>query len=202
MEIFNDPEGYAKWYKIHEKSYESEKSLVSSFNLRDCLDVGSGPGIFHEVIKGNVISLDISIFMLINAPEKEDRVQGDALQLPFRDNAFPCVFSSVTVCFVEDPRKLVKEMKRVSKNRIVICYVPRDSPFGMYYEALGKKGHKYYSHANFMSKRELYEAFTSEGMKIKAIRSTLFFSPNEDEKIDEIREGDSGSFVCVEAVKQ
>jgi DNA-binding transcriptional MerR regulator len=72
----------------------------------------------------------------------------------------------------------------------------------MYYEALGKNGHKYYSHANFVSKRELYEAFTSEGMKIKAIRSTLFFSPNEDEKIDEIREGDSGSFVCVEAVKQ
>jgi len=52
----------------------------------------------------------------------------------------------------------------------------------MYYEALGKKGHKYYSHANFVSKRELYEAFTSEGMRIKAIRSTLFFSPNEDEK--------------------
>ncbi|BCU71459.1 class I SAM-dependent methyltransferase [Stygiolobus caldivivus] len=199
MEIFTDPDGYAKWYRIHDKVYESERRLVSSFKLNNCLDVGSGPAIFHETISGNKVSLDLSIFMLTSIPENEDRVQGDALNLPFRENAFECVFSSVTVCFIDDPKRFVKELKRVTKKRIVICYIPRDSPFGKYYEELGKKGHKYYSQAHFISREDLYHALQSEDMKINLVRSTLF---QMEEKIDEVNDTDSGSFVCVEAVKQ
>ena len=200
MEIFTDPQGYANWYRVHERIYDSEKKLVSIFKPRNCLDVGSGPGIFHEVFEGSTVSLDLSIFML-KSIQGEDRVLADAMNLPFRDNAFECVFTSVTVCFVSDYKQFIKELKRVTKKRIIVCYVPRDSPFGEYYEELGKKGHKYYSHAHFVSKKELYDALSSEGLKVVKTLSTLFYKPTDEEKVDEIKEGDSGSFVCVEAVK-
>ncbi|MCG2908979.1 MAG: class I SAM-dependent methyltransferase [Stygiolobus sp.] len=198
MEIFTDPRGYKRWYEIHDKIYESERNLVSLFQPKGCLDVGSSPGIFHEVMN-NTVSLDISIFMLKELPEDEDKVQADALHLPFRENSFRCVFVSVTICFVSDVENFIKELKRVSSHRIIICYIPEDSPYGKFYEELGKKGHKYYSHAHFIKREKLYRILKNEGLKVNRVASTLF---SMDEKDHEIKEGDEGSFVCLEALKQ
>lgn len=201
MEIFNDPKGYKKWYELHNLIYTSEKNLVNTFKPYNCLDIGSGPSIFHEVFKGYTVSLDISIFMLKEVSESEDKVLAEAHFLPFRDNSFPCIFISVTICFLDKLEEFVKEVKRVTKDRIIICFIPRDSVWGRYYEELGRKGHKYYSHANFIGKKELYDLLRNENLKINKVMSTLFISPWDKEKIDDIKENDEGSFVCIEARK-
>lgn len=200
MEIFTDPQGYRKWYELHEKIYESEKNLVAKFTPKDCLDIGAGPGIFHEVFEGNTISLDFSIFMLKEIKRDEDKVLAEAHYLPFRDNAVRCAFVSVTICFLENIEDFYKEVHRVIKDRVITCFIPRDSSWGEYYYALGLKGHKYYSKANFIRKQELYEEL-NKFFKISRIMSTLFISPNEEERVEDVRNDDSGSFVCVEALK-
>jgi len=200
MEIFTDPKGYKKWYENHDKIYESEKNLVAKFNPKDCLDIGAGPGIFHEVFRGNTISLDISIFMLKENEKDEDKVLADALYLPFRDNAVKCAFISVTICFLESIENFYKEIHRVVEDRVVTCFVPRDSIWGEYYYHLGERGHKYYSKANFIRKYELYEEL-KKFFKISRVMSTLFISPNDEEKFEDIKNDDSGSFVCIEALK-
>jgi len=200
MEIFTDPQGYKKWYENHDKIYESEKNLVAKFNPKDCLDIGAGPGIFHEVFEGNTISLDISIFMLKESERDEDKVLADAHYLPFRDNAIKCIFISVSICFLENIEAFYKEVHRVVKERVITCFIPRDSIWGEYYYNLGIKGHKYYSKANFIPKHKLYEELR-KFFKISRVMSTLFVSPNGEEKFEDIKNDDSGSFVCVEALK-
>lgn len=199
MEIFNNPLEYKKWYEKHKEIYESEKELVKILNLKDCLDIGSGPSIFHEVINGRIISLDISKEMLKFANNEEDRVVGDALHLPFRDKSIPCVFISVTLCFINDLNKLIEEVKRVVVDELCICMIPRDSSWGEYYFNLGKKGHKYYSKANFITKEQIV-SILKKNFKIKGIYSTLTYTPFDKERFEYPREGLEGSFICIKAI--
>ncbi|MEM1627019.1 MAG: class I SAM-dependent methyltransferase [Sulfolobaceae archaeon] len=198
MELFNDPASYRKWYEIHYKIYESEKKAIKALGLVNCLDIGSGPGIFKDVLGEDSILLDISEFVLKEA--KGERVQADAHYMPFRDNGIKCAFISVTLCFLENLEKFIIELYRITKQYIGICIIPRDSQWGKFYEELGKKGHKYYSRARFISKDELFKLL-SNYFKVEKIISTLFYSPFEEERIEEPRESSDGSYLCIKASK-
>ncbi len=193
-DLFTDPTGYKAWYVRNAVIYKNELDLVSSFELRNCLDMGSGPGVFHEVMKGETVSIDISLDMLKFV--EGDRVLGDVRNLPFRDHAFECVFSSVTVCFVDDISSFFREAARVSKGKVVICFIPLDSPWGSFYSDLGKKGHKYYSKAIFRPFNEILSELSSY-IKIEEVRSTLTFGPSERPREEKPLNGKAGSFICV-----
>lgn len=198
MEIFNDPVGYLSWYRKNWKIYQDEAKAIETLELSNCLDIGAGPAVFHEVIRGRKISLDISEFMLKEIKEDEDKIQADALNLPIRDKAIPCTFISVTVCFIDDIERLLKEIKRVTKSVFAVCIIARDSSWGEYYEMLGKKGHKYYSKAHFISKNELIN-LVEKYFKIIDTVSTLTFTPYEEPRIEDPKKGLEGAYVCVKA---
>jgi len=200
VELFKDPLGYRKWYETNKVIYENEKRVIEELRLSDCLDIGSGPSIFHEVIKGELISLDISFDMLLFAKSEEDRVQGDALNLPFRDNSIKCSFISVTICFISDVKKLIEEVYRVTREFLVVCIVAKDSSWGKFYEELGRKGHRYYSKANFITKAELKELLMGK-FNILEVYSTLTFSPLEEPIIESPRRDEEGAFYCIKAEK-
>ncbi|NON61446.1 MULTISPECIES: class I SAM-dependent methyltransferase [Acidianus] len=200
MEVFKDPKGYINWYFNHKEIYDSERELVKSLNLENCIDIGSGPSVFHDALKGRTISVDISILMLKEADPEEDKVQADAMHLPFRDNSMPCAFVSVAICFLESPEKLIREMERISSKEIGVCIVPKDSSWGKFYQQLGEKGHKYYSIAHFISKEELLSAL--KDFNLVEIKSTLHFAPLEDAKYEEPKNDPFGGFLCVKGIKK
>ncbi|MEM3268651.1 MAG: methyltransferase domain-containing protein [Metallosphaera sp.] len=195
--MFDDPEGYLKWYKTHELTYENERRAIESLNPRDCLDIGSGPSVFHESIKGNVISLDLSEFMLRSV--EGDRVLADAHFLPFRERAFPCTFSSVTICFLDNLEDFIKEVKRVTRGYFIGCIVRADSSWGEFYSNLGKRGHKYYSKANFISKAD-FLTLVRKHFVIDKIASVLRYGPT-DQEVREEPIGEDGAYVCVRGVR-
>ncbi|BDC18305.1 class I SAM-dependent methyltransferase [Acidianus sp. HS-5] len=199
MEIFNDPQGYLQWYKRNEMIYESELRAVKKLNLSNCLDIGAGPSIFHEAMKGKIISLDISDAMLKLTNSSEYKIQADALHLPLRDKAVECTFISVTICFISDVEKMLQEIHRVTKKEFSVCIVPSDSSWGSYYTELGKKGHKYYSKAHFISKSELL-SLIQKYFEIKDTISTLTYSPFDEPRVEDPREGIEGSYICVKAI--
>ncbi|BBD72112.1 methyltransferase [Sulfodiicoccus acidiphilus] len=191
---FTEGAAYASWYRKHEAVYRSEASAVAKLRLRDCLDVGAGTGAFHEVIEGLVVSLDISPYMLQEA--KGERVLGDALALPFRDRSFRTSFVASTLCFVEDVEGLLREMRRVSREAIGLCFIPLDSPLGERYFRMGKGGHKYYSRARFLTRAEVYSLLRD--FRVELTYSTLT-KGELTEEVEPAVEGDAGSFVCIRA---
>ena len=199
MTIFDDPKGYVRWYHEHHTIYENERRAVEELRLQNCLDIGSGPSIFHEVIQGDTVSLDISEFMLQSV--EGDRVQGDAHHLPFRYNAFPCVFSSVTICFIERLDEFMAEARRVSRNRFVGCIVRADSSWGEFYSNLGKRGHKYYSKARFISGRD-FLTLVGKYFKVRRTVSVLRYGPTDKEVPELPTDDGEGAFMCVEGIKE
>lgn len=198
ISIFSDAKGYKRWYETHEIAYENEKRAVRRLELSDCLDIGSGPGIFHEVLGGRIVSFDISEVMLKEISREEDRVQGEAHFLPFRDRSFSCVFISVTICFLKDIESFIKEVSRITKEYLGVCIIAKDTPWGQLYENLGKSGHKYYSRANFITKKEIIKHL-SPYFNIEKIVSTLTYRPFENDHLEEPRDDDKGSFICIKA---
>jgi ubiquinone/menaquinone biosynthesis C-methylase UbiE len=96
------------------------------------LEVGCGSGAFTTFVaravgdKGEVFALDIQPEMLkqienkLKQPENKDiknihLIEGDALNMPLKDNTFDLVYSITVFQELPDKNKALKEMKRVLK---------------------------------------------------------------------------------------
>ena len=82
------------------------------------LDVGCGIGSFEQNLQNlNIIGLDISEEMLKEARKRSDKtfVQGNVEELQFNDSKFDAVFSVTTLEFLDEYRKAIKEIARVTK---------------------------------------------------------------------------------------
>lgn len=88
------------------------------------LDIGSGAkNKYHKLLNGvNVIHADLDR----NAYHLE--VLCDAHELPFKENCFSIVHASHILEHLENPVKAILEMRRVTRNRVVIK-VPNESYF-------------------------------------------------------------------------
>jgi SAM-dependent methyltransferase len=92
------------------------------------LEVGCGPGLVMELLSPtfDVKGIDIDPHMVRKAREQGlDAYQGDAMALPFEDNAFDVVYCCYTLLWVKDPEKAIREMARVSR-RSVACLAEPD----------------------------------------------------------------------------
>ncbi|WP_449462087.1 class I SAM-dependent methyltransferase [Tardisphaera miroshnichenkoae] len=183
---FDDPKEYMRWYAENEAVYREELQLIKAMRLSNCLDVGSGPSVFHEGIEGSAISVDLSYAMLSAGNADEDRIQGSALSLPFRDSCVDCVSSFASVMFFKDPALFLREAWRVLKpgGTLALCAIPSDSQLGRLYSEMGKRGDKYYREAVFYTKQELISAVAGL-FEVEEVRAAL----------------PEGSFYCVKARK-
>ncbi len=87
-------------------------------NYGKILDVGCGIGAFEQYLPGlNITGVDFSEEMLREARKRSDKtfVQGDAKTLGFDDSTFDAVFTVATLEFLEDYRKAVSEIARVTR---------------------------------------------------------------------------------------
>lgn len=102
------------------------------------LEVGCGSGAFTTFVaravgdKGEVFALDIQPEMLkqienkLKRPENKDiknirLIEGDALNMPLKDNYFDLVYSITVFQEIPDKHKALKEMKRVLKPKGILA---------------------------------------------------------------------------------
>ncbi len=200
-------EEYDSWYDSEEGKplYESElkclKPLVDNAPL-PILEIGVGTGRFAMHFP-NVIGIDPSVKALKRAKERGIRtVQARGENLPFKKGVFGCMLMVATLCFVEDPVRVLKEVKGVLKpgGSIIMGIIPKDSPWGVFYEEKKKKGNPFYSKARFYTFHEIKQMINLSGFAIVRIRSTLLQRPDEPHRIEEPIDGyikDAG-FLCME----
>ena len=77
----------------------------------DILDIGSGTGIISQITGLQPTQIDISQKMC----EISGSICADAEELPFKDESFDFVISSLTIQWLDDLKQLCSEIKRVLK---------------------------------------------------------------------------------------
>ena len=201
-------EKYDTWYDSGEGRplYESElkclKPLIENAPP-PVLEIGVGTGRFAMHFP-NVIGVDPAANALKTAGKRGIKtVQAYGEDLPFEDETFGCVLIIATLCFVEDPLKVLKEAKRVllPDGSIIIGIIPKDSPWGILYEEKNKQGHPFYRIARFHTFHDMKQMMEESGLTVARIRSTLLQRPDEPRVIEEPIEGYSrdAGFLCIKA---
>lgn len=136
----NNGNSRSDWLRIHNRAARdyinsewSREVLLGVRNMRrklfaqasgDILDVGCGYGMnfLYLTHASSITGVDFSSVMLERARQtvrgigiQVDLREGDAEALPFPDNNFDTVISTLSTCSFFDPIKALREMRRVCK---------------------------------------------------------------------------------------
>lgn len=165
---YNESRQYEKW-RDEERTragFDREMLLFRRMvrpNFGDTLlDVGCGTGLrllaFRE-IGLRVIGVDPSPSMLEvaerNVGRQAELHRGAAEDLPFDDNAFNCACVIHTLEFTEDPSRSLEEIFRVTKDRVFIGILNRQSPRGARLRLSRRFTRNVWRHARLFSVWEL-----------------------------------------------
>jgi ubiquinone/menaquinone biosynthesis C-methylase UbiE len=113
---------YDTWYDrpFGKSKFYLERDCIASLcaNLRHpFLEIGVGTGRFAEALKIEH-GVDTSVGMLRFAKKRGIMaIKGAGEKLPFSDKFFGAVFIIITLCFVDDPLKVMVEASRVLKDK-------------------------------------------------------------------------------------
>ena len=147
----DDTAAYDAWYQtprgrwIGECEYRLLRKLLAYPSNASLLDVGCGTGYFSRRFSQgglSVIGIDADLATLGFAQSQHGDIhyiQGNALALPFPDNAFECSMAVTSLCFVDDPLPALREMWRVTRQSLVLGLLNRHSL--LYRKKLGQGGY-------------------------------------------------------------
>jgi len=192
-ELFDEwPEKYDAWFTtpvgLLVKEYESELFLSHLRPRPDefILDAGCGTGVFTlDIISrgARVVGADLSLPMLSHAEQKTRGsyfwpVLADISSLPFPENTFDKVASVTAFEFIEDARRAMEELFRVTKKggRIVVATLNSLSPWAERRKAEAKRGHPLFKKAIFRSPDELLALAPVKGIT----KTAVYFQKDED----------------------
>ncbi len=192
-ELFDEwPKKYDEWFTtplgLLIKTYESELLLDFLRPKSDeiILDAGCGTGVFTLDILSfdtHVIGVDLSPPMLSRATQKTKRyhfqaVLADISSLPFPENTFDKVVSVTALEFIEDGKRAMEELFRVTKKggRMVVATLNSLSPWAKRRKAEAEKGHPLFKKAIFRSPDELLALAPVRGV----IRTAIHFQKEEE----------------------
>jgi SAM-dependent methyltransferase len=197
---------YDSWYSRHPEILESEIRAIKALGLNGLgLDVGVGTGIFASWAKVQ-IGIDASNRMLKISAKRGVQVVGALAEfLPFPDETFDYVLMTVTLCFLDNPETVLKEIYGILRPNgvLVVCIIVRDSPWSQLYVKKAKQGHRFYSYTRFYSLLELEELLEKHDFRIVDYKSTLTYSPSSVAVVENPRSNPrQGSFVCAKAIKK
>jgi SAM-dependent methyltransferase len=189
------PDAYAEWRRSTlgriTDALEERLLLDRIGPARDLriLDVGCGDGaLATRLAEGGarVTGLDASADMLAAARRRTtaagvevDLVEGDAGELPFPAGQFDCVVSVATLCFVDDPRRAIREMVRVLKpgGRLILGELGRWNLWAAQRRMKGWLGSKLWGAAHFRSRADLIELADQAEVEDATVTGAVFYPP-------------------------
>jgi ubiquinone/menaquinone biosynthesis C-methylase UbiE len=195
------PERYDRWFTtpIGELVREYEKELILSLlkpqQGEKILDVGCGTGVFTvDILEQGalVFGIDISLPMLFRAGEKLEgypffKALGTMICLPFADSTFDKVVSITALEFIEDGRKALQELFRVTKRGgcVLVATLNSLSSWAAQRRAKAKKGQSpLFEKVIFRSPDEINALAPFDGVINTAIHFKKDDTPDHARKIE------------------
>jgi ubiquinone/menaquinone biosynthesis C-methylase UbiE len=172
------------------------------------LDAGSGTGIFTQefLVRGaDVVGLDISWAMLRRAREKNEvfskrGVTADMALLPFADGVFDKTVSVTALEFIEDEKKAVAELFRVTKpgGSVVVATLNSLSPWTIRRRENARQDKEsVFNRAFLRSPAQLLAAAPVSGIVRTAVHFGAGDDPAELDRIEQESQGrETGAFVA------
>ncbi len=102
---------------VNPKTNETPKTTNATSDDLIGIDLGCGPGLFHEDIKSfasTLLSLDLSLKMLDSNPAHQNKICADSHNLPVQSNSVDWVFSNLMIQWC-DISVVLTEIHRVLK---------------------------------------------------------------------------------------
>ncbi|MDP8257871.1 MAG: class I SAM-dependent methyltransferase [Candidatus Aadella gelida] len=195
---------YDAWYDKNRFAYLSELEAVKKVLPEKGygLEIGVGSGRFAAPLS-IAVGIDPSKKMVELARGRGvDAALGVGEELSFKDSTFDYVAIIVTLCFVQEPEKVITESARVLKpgGKIIIGIVDKESFLGKSYQ---EKGSIFYGHAQFFEIEEVEQMLKVAGFSGFSYYQTLFDYPEKIKSIEKPLEGyGKGGFVVINAVKK
>jgi SAM-dependent methyltransferase len=146
------------------------------------VEVGVGSGRFAEAL-GVPEGVDPSVRLLRVAADRGIRtVRGVAEALPYGDGEAAGLLLVVTLCFLDDPERAMREFARVLApgGALLVGFVPADGAWGREYVRRGQKGHPFYSIARFYTCSEVLSMGEKAGFCLSKASSTLPTPPDQE----------------------
>ena len=180
-------ERYDAWFSkpFGKSAFNLEKACIASLckNLRQpFLEIGVGTGRFAEAFKIKY-GIDDSVGVLRFAKKRGVTIiRGKGEKLPFPNKSFGAVFIIVTLCFVDEPIKVLEEASRVLRDDgcIILGLILRESPWASFYMRKGVVGNVFYKVARFYTLNELKSMLKNVVLQVSEVRSTILQSPTEE----------------------
>ncbi len=118
---------YNKIAPSYNNLYKEEQIKKIKFIKKYCsgriLDIGCGP-FYTSKFFNNIIGIDPSI-NLLKLSKSKNIICARAEALPFKDKSFNKIISITSIQNFSNIKKSIKEMKRVSKNNIIITIIKK-----------------------------------------------------------------------------
>lgn len=215
------PERYEGWFStpIGRLVKETECRLVMEMLApavgEKILDAGCGTGVFtmdYLAAGAEVVGLDISQPMLDMAARKLSdypflAVQGDMLCLPFEDDSFDKAVSVTALEFIEDARRAIDELFRITKpgGVVVVATLNGLSPWAARRRAKTARGQRHVLEgAFFRSPEELLAYSPVGGVAASVVHFQKDDPPEraaETERLGQAQGLDTGAFIAARWVK-
>jgi ubiquinone/menaquinone biosynthesis C-methylase UbiE len=194
---------YDSWYDKNKFTYFSELKLLSAIipKNKKGLEIGVGTGRFAEPL-GIKYGIDPSENMLKFAKDRGIIVKkASGENIPFDDNIFDYTAIIITLAFVKDPKKVIKEAARVTKEDglLIAAIVESDSFLADFYR---KKKGPFYKNAHFIKIDELNKWLENEGFANIKHYQTVFDTPENIKGVQDYKKAwGQGGFVVTIAEK-
>lgn len=158
---------------------ENILDVTKGYQFENVVDVGAGDGNILSLLSQHSFSKKYTAAEISNSALEQirkknidglaDIQQFNGYHLPFEDNTFDLAVCSHVIEHVEFPRKLLREIRRISKNQVL--EIPIDFSFGV-----DKKfKHFYeYGHINIYTPSLFNFLLLSEGFKILNKKNALY----------------------------
>ncbi len=194
---------YDGWFEKYPQAFQSELLAVKNLlpAAGEGLEIGVGSGRFAASL-GIKTGVEPSLNMAALAIERGVTVlQGTAENLPVSDQSYAYGLMVTTICFVDDVKRALSEVRRVVKKdgAIVIGFVEKNSFLGKKYQKNARRS-IFYRQAVFFSAEEMQSSLQSAGFSDFTWCQTLYKYPKDIRAPEPVKEGyGEGAFVVVRA---